>query len=451
MSKVEFHLSDKIFSANIIEPSNTLREIRNKLNLGPKIFFYFKAKEIQLEEEESKKGHNIIYDYNCLEKYQNSENNILLLGKLGVGKKNIRETLCKKDKNQFEVDYLGENSLYIYNSYIKNDFNILEINYPSKDIQFEEMNYYEIQKQALNILTIKMICFVIKYNNNYDVLIQDINNIKTYFDEFKKNIIVIITHSDEIIFNMKIQNNINKLIKEKCGYNKIIYKTIKINYNELKTKFYNYMNNMTNINNSNIHKMKNEIQKSTKKILLVEREPMIYIYITNKAKNRGKEVKIFTIQISEKKTLKYLRELIPIEYRKDLFIYKNETINAEDEEKIKIEEISEKSFFYKIIMRKFYPIVEVQFIEHRFFIDRIFYHGYSFVFQENISADISLKELRDLIPKEYKDKIFLFKSEKIKKEDEDKIKIKDESKEDLSYYTIYMIREDNKLIDESLI
>ena len=97
---------------------------------------------------------------------------------------------------------------------------------------------------------------------------------------------------------MKIQNNINKLIKEKCGYNKIIYKTIKINYNELKTKFYNYMNNMTNINNSNIHKMKNEIQKSTKKILLVEREPMIYIYITNKAKNRGKEVKIFTIQIS---------------------------------------------------------------------------------------------------------------------------------------------------------
>ena len=47
-----------------------------------------------------------------------------------------------------------------------------------------------------------MICFVIKFENRHDPMLENIEIMKQIFEDYKDNTVIIITHSEPIVSNM---------------------------------------------------------------------------------------------------------------------------------------------------------------------------------------------------------------------------------------------------------
>lgn len=93
-----------------------------------------------------------------------------------------------------------------------------------------------------------MICFIIKYEINYDLMIQKILVLKKIFEDYKDNTLIILTQCDLNLYGEMFE--IEKIIEKKTEYKKIItsFKNMDdaILYN-LYDKIVNNMNKMENI------------------------------------------------------------------------------------------------------------------------------------------------------------------------------------------------------------
>lgn len=69
---------------------------------------------------------------------------------------------------------------------------------------------------------------------------------KNIFEDYQKNTIII-THSEEIKQNIRVQQEIDSLLKSRCGYNKIIYSYKDIGYTILTEKLISHMKDLENI------------------------------------------------------------------------------------------------------------------------------------------------------------------------------------------------------------
>ena len=93
-----------------------------------------------------------------------------------------------------------------------------------------------------------MICFIIKYEISYDLMIQKILALKRIFEDYKDNTLIILTQWDLNLYGKMFE--IEKIIEKKTEYKKIIssFKNMDdaILYN-LYDKIVNNMNKMENI------------------------------------------------------------------------------------------------------------------------------------------------------------------------------------------------------------
>ena len=93
-----------------------------------------------------------------------------------------------------------------------------------------------------------MICFIIKYEISYDLMIQKILALKRIFEDYKDNTLIILTQCDLNLYGKMFE--IEKIIEKKTEYKKIIssFKNMDdaILYN-LYDKIVNNINKMENI------------------------------------------------------------------------------------------------------------------------------------------------------------------------------------------------------------
>ena len=76
-----------------------------------------------------------------------------------------------------------------------------------------------------------MICFIVKYDSRYDALIKNVSQMLMIFKDYRKNICLIITNSEDS--NIKVQSEIEKIFEIKFGIKNIIFSTLLINELEL--------------------------------------------------------------------------------------------------------------------------------------------------------------------------------------------------------------------------
>ena len=105
---------------------------------------------------------------------------------------------------------------------------------------------YKIHTTILSNIPIRMICFIIKYEKHYDLIIDQIINLKEIFGDYLDNTLVIITQCEKSMYNKQIEERIKKVSK----YNRIIYYfNSKNDESVLYDKIILYMSKMKNIPN----------------------------------------------------------------------------------------------------------------------------------------------------------------------------------------------------------
>ena len=180
-----------------------------------------------------------------LEMIKSSENNIIFFGRVGAGKTTLTNILCGTNFETAERGFSKTRIVQFAQSLNRGDF--IAIDFPGLGAEIEKLNHYETQRQVLSIIPSRMVCFVVKNDNRYDEIIKQIKAMKAIFDEFKSNIVIIITHSEEIKNNIREQSNIEAVIKTKCNYENIIFSYKDIRYTILTEKLLRYLNRMQNI------------------------------------------------------------------------------------------------------------------------------------------------------------------------------------------------------------
>lgn len=156
-----------------------------------------------------------------LESIQNSENNVILFGLVGHGKTTILNNVCG---TSFETSESGFSCTRDVQSGFSLKGDMIVIDFPGLHSTKDTIKHLKKQKKTLKVIPVKMICFVIKYDKRYDHLIDHLTQMLKIFYEYKDNITVIITHSEECKFVNK--EEIKKIFKNpNFGINNIIFTT----------------------------------------------------------------------------------------------------------------------------------------------------------------------------------------------------------------------------------
>ena len=185
-----------------------------------------------------------------LELIKNSEKNIIFFGRVGTGKTTLTNLLCG---TEFETSDTGFSKTRIVQfAYSLRSEDFIAIDFPGLGAEIDKLNHYETQKEALSIIPSRIICFVIKYDSRYDTMITQVKEMKNIFEDYHKNTVIIITHTEEIKDNIREQQNIDAVLKTRCGYGKVIYSYKNIGYTILTNKLKSYMNLLDNIPCMNI-------------------------------------------------------------------------------------------------------------------------------------------------------------------------------------------------------
>ena len=98
--------------------------------------------------------------------------------------------------------------------------NNLIIHFPGLNTIVDFAKHLKEQQAILSAIPVHLICFVIKYSNRYDEIIRSFNQMFLIFRNYRKNIAVIITNTEEM--TIKNQSEI-QLIFKKLEIKKLIF------------------------------------------------------------------------------------------------------------------------------------------------------------------------------------------------------------------------------------
>ena len=185
-----------------------------------------------------------------LEIIKNSEKNIIFFGRVGTGKTTLTNLLCGTDFETSDSGFSKTRIVQFAYSLINKDF--IAIDFPGLGAEIDKLSHYETQKEVLSIIPSRIICFVIKYDVRYDPMITQAKEMKNIFEDYKNNTVIIITHAENIKNNIREQQNIDSVLKTRCGFDKVIYSYKDIGYTILTQKLKSYMNLVENIPCMNI-------------------------------------------------------------------------------------------------------------------------------------------------------------------------------------------------------
>ena len=145
-----------------------------------------------------------IVDY--LEDWKKSENNVVLFGSVGNGKTYLLNKLCGENFETADDGYSCTRSIQ-YAFSLKYD--MIVIDFPGLNAVQDIIVHLRTQKTALSSIPIRIICFVIKYSPRNDDFERELGQMLQIFDKYLKNIVIIISKSEEIIKSTKKKKILN--------------------------------------------------------------------------------------------------------------------------------------------------------------------------------------------------------------------------------------------------
>lgn len=179
---------------------------------------------------------------NELEEIKKNENNIILFGSVGNGKTFLLNKMCG-------VNFLVNNRGYSCTKQVQHAFsikyNMSIIDFPGLNATQDIVGHLKTQKIALSAIYVRMICFIIKYSPRNDDFERELGQMLFIFDKYLKNILIIITKSENIDFKRK--EEIKFLFKNKFQINNVLFTTFDTNPEELCENLYNIKETIPNI------------------------------------------------------------------------------------------------------------------------------------------------------------------------------------------------------------
>ena len=97
------------------------------------------------------------------------------------------------------------------------------IDFPGLNAVQDIIGHLKTQKTALSAIPVRIICFVIKYSPRNDDFERELGQVLVIFDNYIKNVVIIIIKSEEIINNIKRKEEISFLFKNKFNIENIIF------------------------------------------------------------------------------------------------------------------------------------------------------------------------------------------------------------------------------------
>ena len=164
-----------------------------------------------------------ILDY--LEEIRKGENNVVLFGSVGNGKTYLLNKLCGENYETADEGYSCTRTVQ-YAFTLKYD--MVVIDFPGLNAVQDIMGHLRTQKTALSSLPIRIICFVIKYSPRNDDFERELGQMLQIFDKYIKNIVIIISKSEEIIKNTKRKEEIKFLFNTKFNIENVLFTTKKV-------------------------------------------------------------------------------------------------------------------------------------------------------------------------------------------------------------------------------
>ena len=181
------------------------------------------------------------------ETIKNSKNNIIFFGSVGTGKTTLLNKICGENYEARDAAFSVTREVQ-YAFSLKHNNIILD--FPGLNSSVDVVAHLKAQKNALNIIPIRMICFVVRYTSRYHDIIKGVSQMLMIFREYRKNICLIITNSEKT--NIKIQSEIEQIFKKRFGIEKIIFSTLNTDGLDLCDKLEKYKIEMEFIERINI-------------------------------------------------------------------------------------------------------------------------------------------------------------------------------------------------------
>ena len=132
----------------------------------------------------SKENKNIDIEF-----VKKSDNNILLFGEVGSGKTTILNKLCGTNFETKEDHFSRTTNDIQFGS--TSDGNII-VDLPGICPAKKIKEFLKIQISTLSVIPLKLICFIIKKEFRYDIIIKRAYMMSKIFSEHKNNICIII-------------------------------------------------------------------------------------------------------------------------------------------------------------------------------------------------------------------------------------------------------------------
>ena len=148
------------------------------------------------------------------EAIKNSETNIILFGTVGHGKTSLLNKFCGTDYLTASRGFSCTRNIQCSPS-VKYD--MLFIDFPGLNASRDILEHIIEQRDTLKLIPVRTICFIIKFDNRYDMLLNSISQMALIFKNHIPNVCIIFTHCEDV--DITQQAEVGHIIQEDTAIN----------------------------------------------------------------------------------------------------------------------------------------------------------------------------------------------------------------------------------------